>query len=347
MSPQDVAFATGSGTSTPQSASNRTNFVLPSFNLRFDFSPSWLARFAVSKAMTRPDMGLLKDYLSISQVLPSSNASDPLWIKDAQGNITGVKVLYQGSATNPYLRPESAWQFDLSVENYFGNAGMFSLDLFYKSFQDYIQGGAFDVPITNNGVTRTVTVTGPVNGKGAKIEGFEVAYNRFFDFLPKPFDGFGVQTNFTYIKNKGIGNSGLVTFFGNASVTNHPSLNPGSLEGLSKYAFNVVGVYEKANFPLSFRLAYNWRSRYLITAVPCCNQLPTWNAAAGYLDGSIHYKVNDRIDLSFDASNLLDTKTVTLEQLTDSSGPEKKMILVNNSWFRQDRRFSLGVRWKM
>ena len=42
-----------------------------------------------------------------------------------------------------------------------------------------------------------------------------------------------------------------------------------------------------------------------------------------------------------------DTKTVTLEQLTDSSGPEHKMILVNNSWFRQDRRFSLGVRWKM
>jgi len=347
LSPQDVAFATGSGASTPQSASNRTNYVLPSFNLRFDFSPSWLARFAVSKAMTRPDMGLLKDYLSISQVLPSSNPSDPLWIKDAQGNITGAKVLYQGNATNPYLKPETAWQFDLSLENYFGNAGMFSLDLFYKSFQDYIQGGAFDVPITNNGVTRTVTVTGPVNGKGAKIEGFEVAYNRFFDFLPKPLDGFGIQTNFTYIKNKGIANSGLVTFFGNASVTNHPSLNPGSLEGLSKYAFNVVGVYEKANFPLSFRLAYNWRSRYLITAVPCCNQLPTWNAAAGYLDGSIHYKVNDQIDLSFDASNLLDTKTVTLEQLTDSSGPEHKMILVNNSWFRQDRRFSLGVRWKM
>ena len=347
LSPQDVQFASGTGSASPVSSSNKFNNWLPSFNLRFDLSPNWLVRFAVSKAMTRPDMGLLKDYMSIKQVLPGSSQSDPLWIKDAQGNIIGTKVLYQASADNPKLKPETAWQFDVSLENYFGNAGLFSLDLFYKSFQNYIQGGTFDVPITNNGVTRTVQVNGPANGKGAKIEGFEVAYNRFFDFLPKPFDGFGVQTNFTFIKNKGIANSGLNTFFGNASITNTPVLNPGTLEGLSKYAFNVVGVYERSNFPLSFRLAYNWRSRYLITANPCCNQLPTWNRAAGYLDGSIHYKINDQIDLSLEGSNLLSTKTVTLEMLTDSTSPEKKMILAPNSWFRQDRRFTFGVRWKL
>ena len=33
-------------------------------------------------------------------------------------------------------------------------------------------------------MTRTVQVTGPANGKGAKIKGVEVAYQRFFDFLP-------------------------------------------------------------------------------------------------------------------------------------------------------------------
>lgn len=347
LSAQDVAFATGSSTATPLSSTNTLHHWLPSFNLRFDFSPKWLLRFAASKAMTRPDMGLLKDYISISQVLPSSNVNDPLWVKDAQGNIIGVNPQYLASATNPKLKPETAWQFDLSLENYFGNAGLFSLDLFYKNFQDYIQGGRFDASFANNGVTRTVTVTGPINGKGAKIEGFEVAYNRFFDFLPRPFDGFGLQTNFTFIKNKGIQNSGLVTFFGNASVTNRPALNPGSLEGLSKYAFNVVALYERPNFPLSFRLAYNWRSKYLITAIPCCNELPTWNASAGYLDGSIHYKVNDHLDLSIEGSNLLSTKTVTLEQLTDQNSPEKKIILVPNSWFRQDRRFTFGVRWKM
>jgi TonB-dependent receptor len=347
LSPEDVQFATGSGTATPVSSSNKLHHWLPSFNLRFDFSPKWLLRFAVSKAMSRPDMGLLKNYMSISQVLPSNNPSDPLWVKDAQGNVIGANPRYQASATNPNLKPITAWQFDLSLEHYFGNTGLFSLDLFYKSFQNYIQGGNFDANITNNGVTRTVQINGPANGKGAKIQGIEVAYNRFFDFLPKPFDGLGLQANFTYLKNKGVPNASLNTFFGNAAVTTIPPLDPGEIEGLSKYAYNLVGLYERPNFPLSFRLAYNWRSKYLVTATPCCNQLPTWQAAAGWLDGSIRYSVNKHFELSLEGSNLLSTKTVTLEQLTDQNSPEKKRILVNNSWFRQDRRFTFGIRWKM
>ena len=347
LSPDDVKFASGSGTATPVSSSDTLHDWLPSFNLRFDFSPTWLLRLAASKAMSRPDMGLLKDYLSVSQVLASSDPTDTLWVKDAQGNIIGEKPKYLGTAYNPKLKPTTAWQFDVSLENYFGNAGLFSVDLFYKTFKNYIQSGLFFSDVTNNGVTRTVQINGPANGKGAKIYGLEVAYSRFFDFLPKPFDGFGIQTNATHVINKGVPNSNLQTFFGNASPINVPALNPGSLEGLSKWAFNVVALYEKPNFPLSFRLAYNWRSKYLITASDCCVGLPVWQSAAGYLDGSVHYSINKHIDLSLEGSNLLNTKTRTLQQLTDLTSPEKKIILMPNSWFRQDRRFAIGLRWKL
>lgn len=348
LSPEDVKFASGAGTATPMASDVTHRDLLPSFNLRFDFSPKWLLRLAASKAMSRPDIGLLKNYVSITDVLPStSNPNDPGWIKDSQGNIIGVQPRYLATATNPKLKPETAWQFDVSLENYFGNAGMFSLDLFYKTFQNYIQSGLFNANFTNNGVTRVVQVSGPANGKGAKIEGVEVAYNRFFDFLPKPLDGFGIQTNFTYLKNKGVPNSNLATFFPIAGGVVVPALNPGSLEGLSKYSFNVVGLYERPNFPLSFRLAYNWRSKYLITASDCCVGLPVWNAAAGYLDGSIRYNINNHFELSLEGSNLLNTQTVTLQQLTDSTSPEGKIILAHNSWFRQDRRYTLGFRFKM
>jgi len=67
----------------------------------------------------------------------------------------------------------------------------------------------------------------------------------------------------------------------------------------------------------------------------------------GYLDGSIRYSVNKNIELSIEGSNLLNTKTVTEQQMSDSQSPEGKMILMQNSWFRQDRRFTFGVRWKM
>ena len=38
-------------------------------------------------------------------------------------------------------------------------------------------------------------------------KGIEVAYQQFFDALPEPWNGFGLQTNFTYVDNKGITNS--------------------------------------------------------------------------------------------------------------------------------------------
>jgi len=343
----DVKFAQGAGAAVPQQSSTNHHNFLPSFNLRFDFSPKWLLRLAASKAMSRPDIGLLKNYVSIGQVLPGNNPSDPGWVKDAQGNIVGVVPKYQATATNPYLKSATAWQFDVSLEHYFGTSGMFSADIFYKTFQNYIQSGLFAANFTNNGVTRAVQVSGPANGAGAKIYGAEVAYNRSLDFLPKPFDGLGMQTNFTYLVNKGVPNSNLSTFFPIAGGVFVPALNPGSLEGLSKYSFNVVAYYEKANVPVSARLAYNWRSKYLITASDCCVGLPVWSAPTGYLDGSIRYNINSHIEMSLEGSNLLNTETKTLQQLTDNTSPEKRAILVPNSWFRQDRRFTLGIRWKL
>jgi len=196
-------------------------------------------------------------------------------------------------------------------------------------------------------IPSVVQVSGPANGAGAKIYGLEVAYNRSLDFLPKPFDGLGIQTNFTYLVNKGVPNSNLTTFFPIAGGVSVPALNPASLEGLSKYSFNVVAYYERANVPISARLAYNWRDKYLVTASDCCVGLPVWQAPTGYLDGSIRYKINEQFELSLEGSNLLNTQTKTLQQMTDETSPEGRAILMPNSWFRQDRRFTLGVRWKM
>ena len=343
MSPEDVQFAMGDGTGKPINIKVSQNHILPSFNLRFDFSPKWVMRLAASKAMSRPDMGLLRSYLSVSQNLPGTSPDDPRWIKDAQGNIIGAAPEYMASAFNARLKPTTAWQFDVSLEHYFANAGMFSLALFHKQFYDYIQFGRFFAEVTNNGVTRTVQVSGPANGKGAKIQGAEVAYNRFFDFLPEPFNHFGIQANYTFIRNKGVPNSNLASMW--PGVYTPSTINPGSLEGLSKHSFNLVGLFEKG--PFGARLAYNWRSRYLITAADCCVGLPVWSKALGYLDGSIRYSVNKNIELSIEGSNLLNTKTVTEQQMSDSQSPEGKMILMQNSWFRQDRRFTFGVRWKM
>src|SRR3546814_5467034 len=64
----------------------------------------------------------------------------------------------------------------------------------------------------------------------------------FFDFLPGPFDGFGIQANYTYVDSS------------------TPAIIPTELTplpNLSKSSFNVAGLYE--NGGLSARVAYNYR----------------------------------------------------------------------------------------
>lgn len=356
---EDLAFASGQGTGIASTASVNHRHFLPSFNIRFDLSPKWMLRLAASKAMSRPDIGQLKNFVNISQGLPSESATgvpgstlpplvDERWILNASGQPIGVNPRYTATAYNPYLKPITAWQFDVSLENYFANVGSFSLALFHKRFQNYIQNGLFNVSYTNNGVTRNVQLSGPANGKGARISGFEVAYTRFFDFLPDPLNGLGMQTNLTFVKNKGIPNS-MLSSVGSPVVdgggfTNGTTLDPGTLEGLSKYTFNMVGMYEKNG--VNVRLAYNWRSKYLVTAVDCCVALPVWQKAAGYLDGTIRYAVNKNLEVQVQASNILNTKTVLEQQITDGSSPEGKRVFVPNAWFQNDRRFTIGARLK-
>jgi hypothetical protein len=44
---------------------------------------------------------------------------------------------------------------------------------------------------------------------------------------------------------------------------------------------------------------------------------------------------------------LLNTRTKLLTQVTDEESPEGKIILTPNGYFQNDRRFIVGVRWKM
>jgi TonB-dependent receptor len=344
----DIAFAAGGGVESTVKASH--NHFLPSFNVKLDLSDKWLIRFAASKAMSRPDIGLLKNVASFSQNLPQgTDINDPRWIKNAQGQIVGVTPQYRGSFFNPRLKPITAWQFDLSLENYFANVGSFTAALFYKKFSNYIQYGQIEADVTRGPTTRTVEFRGPMNGDGAEIRGFELAYQRFFDFLPSPLDGLGIQANYTFIDNKGVTNTNVTSVGSGGGETTTPgtlgsALSPGALEGLSKHAFNLVGMYEKG--PLALRLAYNWRSQYLVTAYDCCVYLPVWQEAAGFLDGTIRYAITQNVELNLRGSNLLNTKTVLRQQVTDVESPEGKNVLVPNAWFQNDRRYEVGVRLK-
>jgi iron complex outermembrane recepter protein len=316
--------------------------VLPSFNLKMDISDNFLARIALSKAMSRPDIGSLRNYINITQTYPDlENPNDPGWEKDADGVVVRAHPIYTASASNPGLKPITANQVDLSFE-YYSQSTSVSLALFHKTFDDYIQLGTYGRELTNNGVTKTVTVRGPVNGDGAKFSGLEVQGTFWFDFLPEPFNGLGLQANYTYIDNKGVENSGVnsASADGGINAGQAPdTLEVDTLEGLSKDAYNVVLMYNKDKF--SARLAYNWRSEFLVTNSDCCIAYPVWQDDYGQLDASVNYTINDTYELSVSAQNLTDEQAVLTQQVFGSSDGGLRLPYATN---QSDIRYTATLR---
>jgi TonB-dependent receptor len=350
-STEDRAFS--SGDSLLSTIGTDHNYWLPSFNIRAGFGNDWFLRFAASRAISKPDIGLLKNFITVRRsFVPQSEITvgNPNIILDAAGNPVGLRYGYTAASGNPRLKPISADQLDLSLEKYDGSIGSFSAAAFYKKFHDYIQNGTFDVPVTNNGVTRDVRVTGPVNGDGASIYGFELAFQRYFDFLPKPLDGFGVQANYTRIFNKGVKNANLVVDTTGGDPVARSALagqiQVDRLENLSDHAFNAILFYEKG--PVGARIAYNWRSEYVNSVNDCCLGFPVWNKAEGFLDGSLRFAVTPRLEFNFQGSNLLNTKIRMRAQVSGPTveEPDREVRFMPGGWFEQDRRFQLGVRAK-
>lgn len=215
---EEIAF--NNGAFAANAASQDHIHFLPSFNLKLDFTDKLVSRLAYSRAISRPDVGLLRNFTTITRVSPAlTDRTNPDIIFGPDGQtIVGYNWRYRGNAGNPYLKPIVADQFDATLEYYFGRASSASATVFYKNFKNYIQSGTYNLAVTNNGVSRNVLVTGPQNGDGASIKGAEFAFTTFFDFLPGPFDGFGIQANYTYVDNNGIETINLVNETGGGTV---------------------------------------------------------------------------------------------------------------------------------
>ncbi|MFB8955906.1 TonB-dependent receptor [Xanthomonas arboricola] len=291
--------------------------VLPSLNLRLRFTDSLQWRFAASKAMARPDYTQLQPYVLLN----------------VETNDAGQATDFVGTAGNPNLKPMVANQFDTALEWYFDTSDMLYATLFYKKVKDYFSTQTRSEIYDN----RPWLVTRPYNMDEGTIRGAELGYTQFFDQLPGWLSGFGVNANFTFVDSQGGANTATDPYT-NTTVTGVEL----PLEGLSRRSYNLAGIYEKG--PLSLRLAYNWRSRYLLTTSDASTRLPTWADNYGQLDGSFFYRFNEHLQLCVQANNLTNTVTRVLMGPTSYEGGEVDPRLYTRSSFVNDRRYSLVLR---
>ncbi len=147
---------------------------LPNVQGSYDFTPRLRLRAAFTKTLARPDFNQF--------------AMGQTETRDANGFpvVTG---------TNPDLPPRIASGYDLSGEYDFkdgyASVGIFSKDLANESFNQTTR----DTNAAGNVVfTRTI----PLGSGSGTLRGFEVSWvKRRFGELPAPFNGLGLEANFT------------------------------------------------------------------------------------------------------------------------------------------------------
>jgi iron complex outermembrane receptor protein len=338
---------------------------LPSLNLRMKASEKLQFRLAVGSAMSRPDFSQMQAYTTLSQSVSTTtdNAARQLRINT---------VTRSGDARgNPMLRPITSKQVDLTAEWYFEKGSSLTLAVFNKRLKDIIVSEMSNYQLPDaSGQMQDFTITSNVNGARGKVGGFELAYQQFYDRVPAWLKGIGLQANYTQVHSKrtlykpvysaycaGGDNRANLNLNTNGCDTDGRTFSDMPLSFLSKHGANLALLYE--NGPWSARLAYSWRSKYLMstnangtkggdatntnTASPTFGQrnvaygLPTWMDDYGQVDGGINYKITPNVRIDFLAQNLTDAKVRQL--MTQHIGD------MGRAWFTTGPRYNvrLGV----
>lgn len=341
-------FALASGESI-SSTVDGTDYdaVLPSLNLSFGVTDDVVVRFGASKGLYYPSLLDARNSMVVSldytEVL-----LDPTKGKDETTNpvVDLDDIEISANSRNAFLEPEESMNYDLTTEWYFAQAGSLSVGLFHKDLDNIIRNKQFGMDVEYAGNSYPISSYGPDNTGSGTIRGVEFSYSQFYDMLPGAWSGLGLQLNFTYIDQNGLADpndnpsepiryngSGVpVTDFRNSfrSFTGLP------LQGYSDQNLNIVGMYEYED--ISLRLAYTWRSEYLLTMRESEEFVPAYAKASGMMDASLYYTINDNWKVGIEGSNLLNTETKTQYQLNQAGDKTDALS------FTTDRRYALSVR---
>lgn len=313
-----LRYVTTDATSTYYVAGKRTESsadyaeFLPSFNMVVDLAEDKIVRVSAARALARPqyvDMYVNPNVMGTNDDTPNNQR----WIV---GNIG--------------LKPFISDQFDIGFEWYYNSSSMVSAGVFLKDVKNFVnitQGTAtaaeIPFPLTRPAEAANGWITEQKgNGKDASIQGFELQYQTDFE------NGFGTVVNYTYTDTS-------------TDADTFTDRNP-FLSDSSRNSYNLTGYYENDQFQV--RLAYNWRSEYMIRESGSYgNRL---HDDFGSLDLSAVYHVTDYMDVKLDVNNLTEEGSRQFgnnRQQTNYSGFVDGFPLYE---YEMARRISLGASFR-
>jgi TonB-dependent receptor len=280
-------------------STSETNF-LPSASAIVAWNEDWQSHLSLGRTITRPGFSSLNPALSL--VPPTVNAPG------------------SGGAGNPNLKPTRSTNLDATLEYYFQKNGYAQVALFHRDIDGYLQNFTLDESIDG----QTYRMTRPQNSGKGTLRGAEFGIQKFFDFLPGPWSGFGAQFNYTWIDGD------------NESKTSFDSdtFSKTALVGVARQNYNFALLYE--GHGITGRLAATRRGDYVEQiAEPPFNQDRVVQAST-FVDLSIGYELNRNLSLHFDAINL------TGARFQSSLGPyQPRDIRYNPTTYGVSMRFKM------
>ncbi len=243
--------------------------LLPSLNFIHEINDRTRLRAAVSRSLVRPNFG----------------DSAPLELFEFEED--DGEIERKAEVGNPFLEAMTANNFDLSIEYYPGDIGVFSAGLFYKDIRDFIvradvagQGEFIDFE----------EVIQPINGEDARLWGVELNWVQRMHFLPEPFDGLLLSANYTHT------DSSAELDFRAQDIT---------LPRQSDNVANLAIGYEKSGW--SVRAAWTYRDRYFEEISELDDpSLDLYVDDHLQFDVSAKYQINDRYQIYLEGINLND-----------------------------------------
>lgn len=300
------------------SASASKSKLLPSGSLRFQITPSLIARASYAETLRRPNFNQLNPNIT--------------YVRDVTNIGYGT-----ASGGNPNLRPTESRNYDLALEWYFGEDQRRLNALYLALFKREIDGFVVDfrrrVTATAPGDTGPYDyiLSQPDNASNGELEGYEIGLVYFPDNLPGLLHGLGVQASFTSLDSSQ-----------DIPITNSVGEVTGTLNrpifGVSDTSYSVVLAYERSRF--GARLSYVWREAFLFDyeAALFANPLPRYRKPEASLDFQLSYRVTDNLSFTFEGTNLT-------EELYQSYYGANGATVHNFGTSLFSRTFTLGARY--
>ncbi|WP_159437083.1 TonB-dependent receptor [Parasphingorhabdus marina] len=288
---------------------------LPSLNVVAEFQPDLLGRFAVYRALSRPD----PSDLSFGRTFTALADETVTNIADAIGtaNATG----------NPFIEPLLSWNVDAGIEWYPNEDTILALNAYYKSFNGGFETvGRTEIFTVDGQDLPTVVRTTQTSDETSTIYGVEITAAHRFSYLPKPLDGLGFKLSYNYADSNfefDDDTLGTITDFvvnpdgSTTPFTLNGLIPPSNLFGFSKHVLAAQLYYEIGGF--SAQGVYKYRSNYFQQFVSTPGRV-RYVDDVGVFEARISYQLNKNVRFTLEGINLFNEPRTNFRGAPDDFG---------------------------